>query len=101
MTSLTLYTQIEALPAKLKKEAKKLLADMLENQSKEKSKKSSIKKMWYEPINTSVGAIGLGMSFTVVPSEISVFSAKFWTKSRYDLYTEIRKIWKLFERTKT
>jgi hypothetical protein len=44
MTSLTLYTQIEALPSKLKKEAKKLLEDMLENQGKEKSKKSSIKK---------------------------------------------------------
>jgi hypothetical protein len=44
MTSLTLYTQIEALPSKLKKEAKKLLEDMLENQANEKSKKSSIKK---------------------------------------------------------
>lgn len=44
MTSLTLYTQIEALPSKLKKEAKKLLEEMLENQGKEKSKKSSIKK---------------------------------------------------------
>jgi hypothetical protein len=44
MTSLTLYTQIEALPSKLKKEAKKLLEDMLENQAKEKSKKPSIKK---------------------------------------------------------
>jgi hypothetical protein len=44
MTSLTLYRQIEALPSKLKKKAKKLLEDMLEIQGKEKSKKSSIKK---------------------------------------------------------
>ncbi|MFN5620875.1 MAG: DUF2281 domain-containing protein [Flavobacteriales bacterium] len=44
MTSLTLYTQIEALPSKLKKEAKKMLKEMLENQGKDKSKVSSIKK---------------------------------------------------------
>ncbi len=44
MTSLTLYTQIEALPSKLKKEAKKMLKEMLENQDKDKSKKSAIKK---------------------------------------------------------
>ena len=44
MTSLTLFTQIEALPSKLKKEAKKMLKEMLENQDKDKSKKSAIKK---------------------------------------------------------
>jgi hypothetical protein len=44
MTSLTLYTQIEALPSKLKKEAKKMLKEMLENQDKDKPKKSAIKK---------------------------------------------------------
>ncbi len=44
MTSLTLYTQIEALPSKLKKEAKKMLKEMLENQDKDKSKKPAFKK---------------------------------------------------------
>lgn len=44
MTSLTLYTQIEALPSKLKKEAKKMLKEMLENQVKDNPKKSTIKK---------------------------------------------------------
>lgn len=44
MTSLTLYTQIEALPSKMKKEAKKLLQEMLQNQRESKNKKSGLKK---------------------------------------------------------
>jgi hypothetical protein len=46
MTSLTLYTKIETLPSKLKKEVKKFIEEMLESQNndKENSKKSVLKE---------------------------------------------------------
>ncbi len=60
MTSLTLYTQIEALPSKLKKEAKKLLEDMLKKQEEAKSKKSSLKKRTFGSLK---GKIHLSKDF--------------------------------------
>ena len=60
MTSLTLYTQIEALPSKMKKEAKKLLEEMLQNQRESKNKKSELKKSAFGSLK---GKIHLSIDF--------------------------------------